>query len=759
MQDFTKSLHTAPTLPILKLVKELTIGQRSTDTIELLSVFLRANIFPKLWPFFIEIYFPENLTGNFIPSQAPDQSADRQNNVPEMIRGDHPVVREFAKTRYPAELITQTQQDNFLTPINNRRHLLVPILDGAELSGLLYLGSPGPCSFNPDFLDSIQTLAAVIGSRLKSMGTIQQLKESMHALENSDRIRTALYEISEQAHCSENITDLYAKLHQKVGCLIHARNFFIALVEEHQDGKSIKFPYFVDKIDTHFQGMELKLDEKKTSITGYLLKTRQPLLLTPTNFDQICDEQGIECVGTRPHSWLGAPFFVDHFSGAVAIQSYGKVVYTEKDKELMAFVARHIGDALNRQRAVDELKKAKERAERVEKNKSAFLANMSHEIRTPMNGILGLTDLVLHSNISGQKRTYLEMVHSSAERLLKLINNILDFSKIEAGKLELDIAPFSLRGTIAGALEILAISASKKNIGLTVACDEHIPDMLLGDAGKLSQILINLVGNGVKFTQKGNVTLNVDWKEHNGRQNSPVNLHFQVRDTGIGIPETKIKSIFKAFSQLSTSRKSTQRGTGLGLVIAGELVEMMGGKICVKSKPEVETTFSFTVQFTVPAAQTIVAKESETASSNSARAKLSGKPLQILVVEDEYINQILAVTLLEREGWKVQMAENGIQAINILKDNLFDLALMDIQMPGFDGYETTKTIRKQEKSTGRHLPIIAMTAYAVKGDREKCLAAGMDGYISKPINAEKLRHEIKTVLLNNSTNQVNPQTP
>jgi CheY-like chemotaxis protein len=283
--------------------------------------------------------------------------------------------------------------------------------------------------------------------------------------------------------------------------------------------------------------------------------------------------------------------------------------------------------------------------------------------------------------------------------------------------------------------------------------------MLLGDAGKLSQILINLVGNGVKFTQKGNVTLNVDWKDHNGRQNSPVNLHFQVRDTGIGIPETKIKSIFKAFSQLSTSRKSTQRGTGLGLVIAGELVEMMGGKICVKSKPEVGTTFSFTVQFTVPAAETIVAKESETASSNSARAKLSGKPLQILVVEDEYINQILAVTLLEREGWKVQMAENGIQAINILKDNLFDLALMDIQMPGFDGYETTKTIRQQEKSTGRHLPIIAMTAYAVKGDREKCLAAGMDGYISKPINPERLRHEIKTVLLYNSTNQANPQTP
>ena len=179
-------------------------------------------------------------------------------------------------------------------------------------------------------------------------------------------------------------------------------------MDEQGDGKYIKFPYFVDEIDTHFQGMKLKLDQQKCSITGYLLKTRQPLLLTPTNFAQICRDQGIECVGTRPYSWLGSPFFVGPVSGVVAIQSYRDVIYTEKDKGLMAFVARHIGDALNRKRAVDELRQAKERAERVEKNKSTFLANMSHEIRTPMNGILGLTDLVLHSDISGQKRTYLE---------------------------------------------------------------------------------------------------------------------------------------------------------------------------------------------------------------------------------------------------------------------------------------------------------------------------------------------------------------
>jgi len=755
MQDFTKSFNTTPTSPdldtldILELIKELTIGQRSTDTIDQLAAFLHASIFPKLTPFAVEIYFRDNLSGNFFPPAYQDQLPNSTNSVPLTILGDHPIIRKIAETRSPAEYLKSSQPSQptlFLSETNNSSQLLVPILIGSEPAALLYLGSPTLFSFSVGYIHSLQTLAEVIGSRLKSMGIIRQLQDSMYALEYSDRLRTALYEISEQAHSSENLMDLYAKIHQKVGRLLHARNFFIALVEECKDGKYIKFPYFIDKNDTHFQGMELKLDANKYSITGYLLKTRKPLLLTPTNFDQICREQNIECVGSRPYSWLGAPFFVDHFTGAVAIQSYSEVIYTEKDKALMAFVARHIGDALNRKRAVDELKRAKERAERVEKNKSIFLANMSHEIRTPMNGILGLTDLVLHSDISGQKRTYLEMIHSSAERLLKLINDILDFSKIEAGKLELNIAPFSLRATIAGALEILAVSASKKDIALKVDCNRLIPDLLLGDAGKLSQILINLVGNAIKFTNNGSVELTVHQKDNAGGPNSPVDLRFQVRDTGIGIPKAKIKNIFKAFSQIGTSQISNQRGTGLGLVIAGELVEMMGGEICVESTPGVGTAFYFTVRFSPGSADNIAPPANETTARQATDTKLSTTPRHVLLVEDEYINRTLAATVLEREGWKVTMAENGIQAIEMLQETLFDLILMDIQMPELDGYATTRAIRRQEKNSARHIPIIAMTAYAVKGDREKCLAAGMDGYISKPIRPDTLRGEIENVI-------------
>lgn len=757
MRDFTESLQIAPTLPVQQLVKDLTIGQRATVTRGQLSSFLHEHIFPKLAPYCVEIYYQKSHSDSYLPSRLPDQTASGNEHVPDNIPKALPLIEQIFETGCPAELDRSSLAALFSTPTDNRSHLLVPLQDGPERLGLLYLGGRTPCSFTPCYLDAVQTLAAVIGSRLKSMATIQQLQESMHALEYSDRLRTALYEISELAHNSENINDLYARLHQTMDRLIHAENFFIALVEKRPEGKYIQFPYYADQIDTHFQGMELQLDQKKCSITGYLLKNRQPLLLTPGNFARICRDHNIECIGTRPYSWLGAPFFVGHISGAVAIQSYSDIIYTEKDKELLSFVARHIGDALNRKRAVDELKKSKDKAERVEKNKSNFLANMSHEIRTPMNGILGLTDLVLHSDISGQKRTYLEMIHSSAERLLKLINDILDFSKIEAGKLDLDIAPFSLRETIADALEILAVSAAKKNIRLTVDCQESIPDLLLGDGDKLNQILINLVGNGIKFTNQGEVNLTIDWNGNDDGQRDGLDLHFQIRDTGIGIPKAKTKNIFKAFSQLTTTRSSSQRGTGLGLVIASELVEMMGGKILVDSEQGVGTTFHFTIRFASGQNKSIARQTSEPVPHPATAARLREKSLHILLVEDEFINRTLATTVLEREGCQVTVAENGIQAIKLVQVTVFDLILMDIQMPELDGYGTTRAIRRLEKRSRRHTPIIAVTAYAVKGDREKCLTAGMDGYISKPIKPELLRSEIETVLYSGQSVRTSPK--
>ena len=742
MQDFTNNLNPVPAHSILDLVKELTVGQRSTDTVEQLSDFLHTSIFPKLDAFSIEIYFPDNSRNTFLPPLA----AHGRKTVPAAIPADYPLIKELQVSGNPIEVKERDRDVDFLAATGNRVHLIIPIIDQARLYGLLYFGRPDNYSFSPSGIQAKQTLAAVIGSRLKSMAIIQQQLESMRALEYSERLRTALYEISEQAHAAENINELYRRIHQIVGRLIYAENFFIALVEDRTDGKYIKFPYFADTSDPHFQGMEIRLDHQKNSITGYLLKTRQPLLLTPDNYTEICRQNNMECLGTKPYSWLGAPFYLDNLAGAVAVQSYSRIVYTEKDKELMAFVARHLGDVLKRKRAVDELKKAKERAEQAERNKSVFLANMSHEIRTPMNGIIGLTDLVLKSDISGHQRTYLEMVHTSAERLLKLINDILDFSKIEAGKLSLTIAPFSLRNTLADAIEILGITAAQKLISLHVDCDESIPDILRGDAGKLHQILMNLVGNAIKFTNQGSVTLTVqrlDQEKHHDQ----IHLLFQIKDTGIGIPHEEINNVFKAFSQLDTTRDSNHRGTGLGLVIAAELVEMMGGKICVESEPGVGTIFYFSVRF--PLGGAAAYKEEQAPAELPAapgREQDLRRQLRILLVEDEYINRTLAITVLEREGWKVTAAGDGREALEVYDENDFDLILMDIQMPELDGYETTRTIRRNEDRTGRHVPIIAMTAYAVKGDREKCLAAGMDGYVSKPVRPDQLRAEIERVL-------------
>jgi PAS domain S-box-containing protein len=374
------------------------------------------------------------------------------------------------------------------------------------------------------------------------------------------------------------------------------------------------------------------------------------------------------------------------------------------------------------------LQEAKTAADAANKAKSEFLANMSHEIRTPMNGVIGMTELALDTALDSTQRGYLNTVKSSAHALLVILNDILDFSKIEAGKLEIENIPFNPRQTIGDALKAVEVRAGKKGLSLRGVWPQDLPTHVTGDPGRIRQVLTNLCDNAIKFTEHGGITVAVTLKVVDA---DTFEMEVAVTDTGVGIPASKQQLIFAAFSQADTSTTRRFGGTGLGLTISTRLVELMGGRIWVESVEGVGSTFYFTSRLG-RAAEQAIAEPAPVVAATAVR------PLRILLVEDHAINQLLATSLLKKWGHAVTLARDGQEAVNLFPTDKWDVVLMDMQMPVMGGLEATQIIRAHEPA-GRKTPIIAVTANAMEADREACLGAGMDDFLSKPISAPALQ--------------------